>query len=210
MVLVMVWYMERTDWFDWYFTRLTRESCGLVFCRPWERCLYGRCSCKPPSMCPTENVTEVCDRNNRKFRSFCQVMQELNLNLLRVNKTKVCFILNLNKYFVNVDIFNAEAISFPADGTLVFHKEACVFPLWGNVYRSDISKALKFSRFLCATVRLQCDDNICLFMKTSHSNTSNVQHLNISGHGSSTSLCTKYWQWERDVGLLEKVEHGCC
>lgn len=53
---------------------LTRESCGLVFCLPWQRCLHGRCSCKPPNMCPTKNVTQVCGRDDRKYLSFCQLM----------------------------------------------------------------------------------------------------------------------------------------
>ncbi|XP_041636085.1 complement factor I [Cheilinus undulatus] len=53
---------------------LTRASCGLVFCRPWERCINGQCSCKPPYLCPFENVQPVCGRDNRSYRSYCQAM----------------------------------------------------------------------------------------------------------------------------------------
>ncbi|XP_069031639.1 complement factor I [Embiotoca jacksoni] len=52
----------------------TRASCDLVFCAPWERCITGRCSCKPAYLCPTEDVTAVCGRDGRKYRSYCQVM----------------------------------------------------------------------------------------------------------------------------------------
>uniref|UniRef100_A0A3B5AT22 Complement factor I n=1 Tax=Stegastes partitus TaxID=144197 RepID=A0A3B5AT22_9TELE len=51
----------------------TRASCDLVFCRPWERCIEGRCSCKPPYLCPFENVRPVCGRDHRNYRSYCQV-----------------------------------------------------------------------------------------------------------------------------------------
>nr|XP_057922678.1 complement factor I-like isoform X1 [Doryrhamphus excisus] len=54
--------------------RLTRASCDVVFCPPWERCIEGHCSCKPPYLCPVEDMTPVCGRNNRKYRSYCQVM----------------------------------------------------------------------------------------------------------------------------------------
>ncbi|XP_044198390.1 uncharacterized protein cfi [Thunnus albacares] len=54
--------------------KLTRASCDLVFCPPWERCINGQCSCKPPYLCPTENVHPVCGRNSRNYRSYCQVM----------------------------------------------------------------------------------------------------------------------------------------
>uniref|UniRef100_A0A7N8XCB5 Complement factor I n=1 Tax=Mastacembelus armatus TaxID=205130 RepID=A0A7N8XCB5_9TELE len=54
--------------------RFTHKSCGLVFCRPWERCIDGRCECKPPYMCPTENVTAVCGRDHKTYRSYCQLM----------------------------------------------------------------------------------------------------------------------------------------
>ncbi|XP_057711980.1 complement factor I-like isoform X1 [Corythoichthys intestinalis] len=52
----------------------TRASCDLIFCRPWERCIEGRCSCKPPYLCPTDDVAPVCGRNGRQYRSYCQVM----------------------------------------------------------------------------------------------------------------------------------------
>ncbi|KAF3698179.1 Complement factor I [Channa argus] len=52
----------------------SRASCGLVFCPPWERCIDGHCSCKPPYMCPTENLTPVCGKDDRKYNSYCQVM----------------------------------------------------------------------------------------------------------------------------------------
>ncbi|KAM9335161.1 transmembrane protease serine 9 [Symphorus nematophorus] len=52
----------------------TRESCDLVFCPPWERCINGRCGCKPAYMCPVENMTAVCGQDNRNYRSYCQVM----------------------------------------------------------------------------------------------------------------------------------------
>ncbi|XP_077444299.1 complement factor I isoform X2 [Stigmatopora argus] len=55
-------------------SRPTRASCDLVFCQPWERCVEGRCSCKPPYMCPSQDVAPVCGRNGRLYRSFCQVM----------------------------------------------------------------------------------------------------------------------------------------
>uniref|UniRef100_A0A8D0DBK5 trypsin n=1 Tax=Sander lucioperca TaxID=283035 RepID=A0A8D0DBK5_SANLU len=54
--------------------KLTRASCDLVFCPPWERCIDGRCSCKPPYLCPVENVTSVCGLDNRSYRSYCQAM----------------------------------------------------------------------------------------------------------------------------------------
>ncbi|KAM9836862.1 complement factor I [Aulostomus maculatus] len=54
--------------------KLTRASCDLVFCPPWERCIDGRCSCKPPYKCPFENVTPVCGRDGRSYRSYCQAM----------------------------------------------------------------------------------------------------------------------------------------
>ncbi|XP_029381915.1 complement factor I [Echeneis naucrates] len=53
---------------------LTRRSCDLVFCPPWERCVDGQCSCKPPYLCPTDNVTSVCGHDDRVYRSYCQVM----------------------------------------------------------------------------------------------------------------------------------------
>ncbi|XP_019713788.1 complement factor I [Hippocampus comes] len=52
----------------------TRASCDLVFCAPWERCIEGRCSCKPPYLCPTEDITPVCGRDGRLYRSYCQAM----------------------------------------------------------------------------------------------------------------------------------------
>uniref|UniRef100_A0A4W6DHX4 trypsin n=1 Tax=Lates calcarifer TaxID=8187 RepID=A0A4W6DHX4_LATCA len=52
---------------------LTRESCDLVFCPPWQRCINGRCTCKPPYLCPAEGMTPVCARDNKQLRSFCQV-----------------------------------------------------------------------------------------------------------------------------------------
>ncbi|XP_031696043.1 complement factor I-like [Anarrhichthys ocellatus] len=54
--------------------KFTRGSCDLVFCRPWERCIDGHCSCKPPYLCPAEGVHPVCGLNNRNYRSYCQVM----------------------------------------------------------------------------------------------------------------------------------------
>ncbi|XP_047194761.1 complement factor I isoform X3 [Hippoglossus stenolepis] len=54
--------------------KLTRASCDLVFCPPWERCVEGQCSCKPPYLCPTDDVTAVCGRDHRTYRSYCQVM----------------------------------------------------------------------------------------------------------------------------------------
>ncbi|XP_036969035.1 uncharacterized protein cfi [Acanthopagrus latus] len=55
--------------------KFTRESCDLVFCPPWERCIGGQCSCKTPYLCPViENGVPVCGRDNRNYRSFCQVM----------------------------------------------------------------------------------------------------------------------------------------
>ncbi|KAM3590791.1 uncharacterized protein V6R79_016785 [Siganus canaliculatus] len=54
--------------------RFTRESCGLVFCPPWQRCIEGRCSCKPPYLCPAENVSPVCGFDGRTYRSYCQLM----------------------------------------------------------------------------------------------------------------------------------------
>ncbi|XP_037116577.1 rho guanine nucleotide exchange factor 11 isoform X3 [Syngnathus acus] len=52
----------------------TRASCDLVFCPPWERCINGQCSCKPPYLCPADDVTPVCGRDGRLYRSFCQAM----------------------------------------------------------------------------------------------------------------------------------------
>uniref|UniRef100_A0A3Q3WZP9 trypsin n=1 Tax=Mola mola TaxID=94237 RepID=A0A3Q3WZP9_MOLML len=53
--------------------KLTRASCDLVFCRPWERCVDGKCLCKTPYLCPVENVTAVCGLDHRNYRSYCQV-----------------------------------------------------------------------------------------------------------------------------------------
>ncbi|KAM8898541.1 complement factor I isoform 2-T2 [Spinachia spinachia] len=52
----------------------TRGSCDLVFCPPWERCIDGHCSCKPPYLCPSEGAHPVCALDNRLYRSYCQVM----------------------------------------------------------------------------------------------------------------------------------------
>ncbi|KAJ0006130.1 hypothetical protein NQD34_013403 [Periophthalmus magnuspinnatus] len=52
----------------------THKSCALVFCRPWERCVDGACHCKPPYLCPSKNVTSVCGRNKRVYRSYCHAM----------------------------------------------------------------------------------------------------------------------------------------
>lgn len=52
----------------------TRRSCERVFCPPWERCLEGQCLCKLPYQCPVDNVAAVCGRDNRSYRSFCQVI----------------------------------------------------------------------------------------------------------------------------------------
>ncbi|XP_054457876.1 complement factor I-like isoform X2 [Anoplopoma fimbria] len=54
--------------------KFTRESCDLVFCRPWEYCVDGRCSCKPAYLCPAEGVASVCGHDNRQLRSYCQAM----------------------------------------------------------------------------------------------------------------------------------------
>lgn len=54
--------------------KLTRASCDLVFCPPWERCIEGECSCKTPYMCPVDDVNTVCGRDQRTYRSYCQVM----------------------------------------------------------------------------------------------------------------------------------------
>ncbi|XP_055012141.1 complement factor I-like [Boleophthalmus pectinirostris] len=54
--------------------RHTRASCSLVFCYPWERCVNGKCICKPQYLCPTQNVTSVCGRDHRGYRSYCQAM----------------------------------------------------------------------------------------------------------------------------------------
>ncbi|XP_056299338.1 complement factor I [Pseudoliparis swirei] len=54
--------------------KLTRASCDLVFCPPWQRCTEGRCSCKPPYMCPVRGEDTVCGLDHRTYRSYCQVM----------------------------------------------------------------------------------------------------------------------------------------
>uniref|UniRef100_A0A3Q2QNW3 trypsin n=1 Tax=Fundulus heteroclitus TaxID=8078 RepID=A0A3Q2QNW3_FUNHE len=54
--------------------KLTRASCGLVFCPPWQRCIDGHCACKPPYLCPTEGVEPVCGQNHRNYISYCQAM----------------------------------------------------------------------------------------------------------------------------------------
>uniref|UniRef100_A0A3B4WWE7 Complement factor I-like n=1 Tax=Seriola lalandi dorsalis TaxID=1841481 RepID=A0A3B4WWE7_SERLL len=51
----------------------TRESCDLVFCPPWQRCVKGHCSCKPAYLCPTEGVAPICSHGNTQLRSYCQV-----------------------------------------------------------------------------------------------------------------------------------------
>ncbi|XP_070785540.1 complement factor I [Enoplosus armatus] len=54
--------------------KFTRQSCDLVFCPPWERCIRGHCSCKPAYLCPTENMASVCGQESRNYRSYCQAM----------------------------------------------------------------------------------------------------------------------------------------
>uniref|UniRef100_A0A3B4X6I6 trypsin n=1 Tax=Seriola lalandi dorsalis TaxID=1841481 RepID=A0A3B4X6I6_SERLL len=54
--------------------KFTRSSCDLVFCPPWERCVDGECSCKPPYLCPIDNVVPVCGRTHLNYRSYCQAM----------------------------------------------------------------------------------------------------------------------------------------
>lgn len=50
----------------------TRQSCDLVFCPPWQHCVDGHCTCKPPYRCPSGG-TPVCGHNGRKLNSYCQV-----------------------------------------------------------------------------------------------------------------------------------------
>ncbi|XP_061664691.1 uncharacterized protein LOC133494677 isoform X2 [Syngnathoides biaculeatus] len=52
----------------------TRASCDLVFCPPWQRCIEGRCSCKPPYLCPAEGSAPVCAKDGYRYSSYCQVM----------------------------------------------------------------------------------------------------------------------------------------
>ncbi|XP_077400897.1 complement factor I [Vanacampus margaritifer] len=52
----------------------TRASCDLTFCPPWERCFNGRCSCKPPYLCPAKDTAVVCGWKRRTYYSYCQVM----------------------------------------------------------------------------------------------------------------------------------------
>ncbi|XP_013884506.1 complement factor I [Austrofundulus limnaeus] len=54
--------------------KLTRASCDLVFCPPWQRCIDGQCSCKPPYLCPLEGLKPVCGLNRKNYRSYCQAM----------------------------------------------------------------------------------------------------------------------------------------
>ncbi|XP_023270284.1 complement factor I-like [Seriola lalandi dorsalis] len=54
--------------------KFTRESCDLVFCPPWQRCVKGHCSCKPAYLCPTEGVAPICSHGNTQLRSYCQAM----------------------------------------------------------------------------------------------------------------------------------------
>ncbi|XP_022622365.1 complement factor I-like [Seriola dumerili] len=54
--------------------KFTRESCDLVFCPPWQRCVNGLCSCKPAYLCPTEGVAPICSHSNTQLRSYCQAM----------------------------------------------------------------------------------------------------------------------------------------
>ncbi|XP_075307955.1 complement factor I [Odontesthes bonariensis] len=54
--------------------KLTRTSCDLVFCLPWQRCTEGACTYKPPYLCPSKGVKSVCGLDHRKYRSYCQVM----------------------------------------------------------------------------------------------------------------------------------------
>uniref|UniRef100_A0A3Q4I5Y9 trypsin n=1 Tax=Neolamprologus brichardi TaxID=32507 RepID=A0A3Q4I5Y9_NEOBR len=55
------------------YLKKTRASCDVAFCLPWERCVEGKCTCKPPYLCPVENVNPVCGHDNRNYRSYCQV-----------------------------------------------------------------------------------------------------------------------------------------
>ncbi|KAM8880747.1 complement factor I-like isoform 1-T2 [Synchiropus picturatus] len=54
--------------------RFTRQSCDLVFCPPWQYCVNGVCSCKPPYLCPSEGASPVCSHGNRTLLSYCQAM----------------------------------------------------------------------------------------------------------------------------------------
>ncbi|XP_066527594.1 complement factor I [Hoplias malabaricus] len=51
--------------------KYTHLSCSKVLCRPWERCISGKCSCKLPYQCPRIG-RPVCGRNDVSYISFCQ------------------------------------------------------------------------------------------------------------------------------------------
>lgn len=51
-----------------------------MFCPPWERCIEGHCSCKPPYLCPSEGARPVCGLDHRTYRSYCQVTRLIALN----------------------------------------------------------------------------------------------------------------------------------
>ncbi|CAL8238788.1 unnamed protein product, partial [Lota lota] len=52
----------------------SRNSCDRMFCLPWQRCVEGKCACKPPYMCPKKDRAPICGHDGRKYLSYCQVM----------------------------------------------------------------------------------------------------------------------------------------
>ncbi|XP_031615531.2 complement factor I [Oreochromis aureus] len=65
---------ESDEYLESFTCRKSRASCDVAFCLPWERCIDGKCTCKPPYLCPVENVNPVCGHDSRNYRSYCQVM----------------------------------------------------------------------------------------------------------------------------------------
>lgn len=103
-----------------WFVRFTRGSCSLVFCPPWQRCIEGQCSCKPPYLCPSVDVAPVCGQNNRKYRSYCQVRE-----LVTDTQSRTCITFHLNTI----------TTCFPGDGRLVSDRENRHVPLWRKLRR---------------------------------------------------------------------------
>uniref|UniRef100_A0A3B4VGR7 Peptidase S1 domain-containing protein n=1 Tax=Seriola dumerili TaxID=41447 RepID=A0A3B4VGR7_SERDU len=69
----------------------TRESCDLVFCPPWQRCVNGLCSCKPAYLCPTEGKpAQVCSQTLTCRFFYCVIFlfTDLHLPLVSANQPK--------------------------------------------------------------------------------------------------------------------------
>ncbi|XP_078731481.1 complement factor I [Lampetra fluviatilis] len=52
--------------------KLTLQSCDKVPCKPWQKCVKGRCLCKPAYKCPKLRQP-VCSLDKRDIPSYCHL-----------------------------------------------------------------------------------------------------------------------------------------